>query len=153
VATVRSTEDHRERRAQAVVGVLGALAVVALAASMLATPVVDPDADRPGGPSEAAPVPAEGGIPLDAPIPEGMAVARQEAFAPAELEVEEGVVLVFRNEDDDAHTFTADDGLFDSGVLRPGEVYSFGFDGPAEVRFHCEVHPTMRGTITVTARD
>ncbi len=44
---------------------------------------------------------------------------------------------------------TADNGLFDSGVLEPGASYSVWFDGAGTVPYHCAIHPDMQGSIVV----
>ena len=54
------------------------------------------------------------------------------------------------NDDASPHTWTSDDGLFDSGTLSQGQEFTFAFDEPGEYAFHCEIHPSMTGTITVT---
>ncbi|MDQ4082570.1 MAG: cupredoxin domain-containing protein [Actinomycetota bacterium] len=74
------------------------------------------------------------------------------SYAPAELRVPAGSVVTFTNRDDVVHTFTADGGLFDSGPKQPGESFTYSFAGPRTVSFHCEVHPAMRGTVTVDGR-
>jgi plastocyanin len=47
------------------------------------------------------------------------------------------------------HTVTAENGLFDSGVLDPGESYTVDFDGQGTVAYYCSLHPEMRGSLTV----
>jgi plastocyanin len=61
-----------------------------------------------------------------------------------------GETVTIRNEDAAAHTWTSDDGLFDSGTLAEGEEFTITFDEPGEFSFLCEFHPSMVGTITVT---
>lgn len=66
------------------------------------------------------------------------------------ISVAVGQPVTVRNDDATAHTWTSDDGLFDSGTLAQGEEFTFTFDEPGEFSFHCEIHPSMVGTITVT---
>lgn len=61
-----------------------------------------------------------------------------------------GSTVVVTNNDGVAHTWTADDGTFDSGAMSPNGTFEFGFTEPGEYSFHCAIHPTMTGTITVT---
>ena len=61
-----------------------------------------------------------------------------------------GETVKIRNDDGAPHTWTSDDGLFDSGTLGQGEEFTFIFDEPGEFSFFCEIHPEMTGTITVT---
>lgn len=115
----------------------GAAAVVVLVAGAVLVPkVLDDD----GGKDDDGAV--NGG-------PAGTVVADDRAYSPASLTVDEAKDVRFRNDDDVAHTFTADDGLFDSKTVAPGGEFRFSFDGPRRVRFHCEIHPTMKGTIVV----
>jgi plastocyanin len=39
---------------------------------------------------------------------------------------------------------------FKSGSLGMGETYSFTFDEAGKYPYFCSIHPSMRGTITVT---
>jgi plastocyanin len=82
-------------------------------------------------------------------IPPGTIIALDLQFGPGELAVGAGDTVTFRNEDGVDHTFTADDGLFDSGTLSSGEERTFTFDGPREVGLHCEIHPAMTATLVI----
>lgn len=54
------------------------------------------------------------------------------------------------NEDAVTHTWTSDDGVFDSGELSPGDTFEFTFQEPGEYTFFCSIHPaSMTGSITV----
>jgi len=53
------------------------------------------------------------------------------------------------NTDTEAHTATADNKLFDTGVLKPGEAFEVYFEGSGTVTYHCELHPDMKGSIVV----
>ncbi len=68
-----------------------------------------------------------------------------------DLTVPVGTTVVIRNEDSAPHTFTADDGSFDSGSIDGGGTFEFTFTEAGTFAFHCNVHPAMTGTITVTA--
>ena len=76
-------------------------------------------------------------------------VADDLAFDPATLTVKVGEAVAFENQDDVAHTFTADDGLFDSREVAPDGRYGYTMPRAGELTFHCEIHPLMTGTITV----
>jgi plastocyanin len=74
---------------------------------------------------------------------------RDFSFEPAQLSVEPGTTVTWTNEGNEQHTVTADNGLFDSRVLYPGESYSVQFDGMGTVTYYCTLHPSMTGRITV----
>jgi plastocyanin len=71
------------------------------------------------------------------------------AFDPEQLNVAADTTVTWTNEDAEAHTVTADDGLFDSGVLEPGQSYSTWLGGSGTVAYHCELHPDMQGSVVV----
>ena len=81
----------------------------------------------------------------------GTVTAQNVAFNPAELTVKVGDTVTFTNADDFAHTFTANDGEFDSGRVDGGGSFEFTPDAAGEIAFHCKIHTNMTGTITVEA--
>jgi plastocyanin len=74
---------------------------------------------------------------------------RNDAFTPASLTVQAGTTVTFINDDDDAHTVTADDGSWDSDGLNQTESWKHTFTKAGKVTYHCTVHPFMHGTIVV----
>ena len=70
-------------------------------------------------------------------------------FDPPDVAVEPGSTITWTNKGDEPHTVTADDGSFDSERLNPGDSYTVAFGGQGTVRYHCEIHPEMRGSVTV----
>jgi plastocyanin len=81
----------------------------------------------------------------------GEAVAIQNhAFHPSTLRVAPGTQVTWVNcERADAHTATADDGTWGSPMLSPGATFSRTFDQSGSFPYHCQPHPTMRGTVVV----
>ncbi len=73
------------------------------------------------------------------------------AFQPQTLSVKVGTVVTFQNNDSATHTFTANDGTFDSGRIAPGQSFSFTFASAGSFAFHCQIHSSMTGTITVSS--
>lgn len=71
------------------------------------------------------------------------------SFVPAVLRVPVGGVAVFRNGTEATHTFTADGGLFDSGRVAPGALWSVPLGAAGVITYHCEIHPMMTGRIEV----
>src|SRR5215217_7862307 len=72
------------------------------------------------------------------------------AFNPPNATVAPGTTVTWVNNDQAPHTATANDGAFDSGTLQPGQSYSFVFDKAGTYAYHCNIHPDMTGTITVS---
>jgi plastocyanin len=72
------------------------------------------------------------------------------AFNPPNATVAPGTTVTWVNNDQVPHTATANDGTFDSGTLQPGQSYSFAFDEPGTYAYHCNIHPYMTATITVS---
>jgi plastocyanin len=67
---------------------------------------------------------------------------------PIAVAVGDAVTVI--NRDGAPHTWTADDGSFDSGTISGGDSFEFVFDTAGEFGFRCAIHPSMTGTITVT---
>lgn len=65
------------------------------------------------------------------------------------LEVEEGTVVEWVNDDPLVHTVTALDGSFDSGEIRPGQRWRHRFTTRGRAAYRCTPHPTMRGEVRV----
>jgi plastocyanin len=70
-------------------------------------------------------------------------------FSPADVTVEPGTTVTWVNEGTVPHTVTSDDGQFDSGVLMPGDSYTVMFKGRGTITYHCAIHPSMTGSVTV----
>ncbi len=71
-------------------------------------------------------------------------------FSPAQITVQPGTKVTWVNRGNAPHTVTADDGSFDSETLRPGQSFSHTFQNPGTVAYHCEIHPSMKGSVTVS---
>lgn len=78
-----------------------------------------------------------------------MTIENFEFVAPT-LEVPAGTTVTFVNNDSAKHTATADDGSFDTDDLEQGASAEVTFDTPGTYSYHCEYHPFMVATITVT---
>jgi plastocyanin len=88
----------------------------------------------------------------------GLALAAEEsvtiegfAFDPAGLTLTVGDSVTWTNNDGVPHTASADGGGFDTGNIVAGATASVTFDAAGTFAYHCNVHPDMRGTITVQA--
>lgn len=72
-------------------------------------------------------------------------------FQPATVTVQVGDSVTWSNADAVPHTATADDGSFDTGTISGGASASHTFTTAGTFAYHCEVHPTMTGTVVVQA--
>ena len=84
------------------------------------------------------------------------------AFNPNPLTVPVNATVHWYNDDDVAaggqyggsngtiHSIVADDLSFISGNITPGRTFEHPFATAGTYPYHCSIHPTMRGTITVT---
>jgi len=70
-------------------------------------------------------------------------------FEPADGVIQPGDTVTWTNEGNHPHTVTADDGSFDSGTLQPGQSFSYTFRNPGTVAYHCTIHPSMTGSVSV----
>jgi plastocyanin len=73
------------------------------------------------------------------------------AFHPGSITVTVGDTISWTNDDSAPHTATADDGSFDTGQLAKGASGSHTFTSPGTFAYHCTIHPSMHGTVTVVA--
>ena len=71
-------------------------------------------------------------------------------FAPKELTVKAGTVIVFRNRDDIPHTVNGTNAEFHSKALDTDESFSFTFANPGTYEYFCGLHPQMTGRVVVT---
>lgn len=89
------------------------------------------------------------------PAPSGEAARAEKveivefAYGPDPVVVQVGGKVTWINQDTAAHTATADDGSFDTGILEQGKLKSETFKQAGTFTYFCEVHPTMHGTVEV----
>jgi plastocyanin len=98
---------------------------------------------RAGAPVVTAPATGDSVVRID---------LRDLAYRPASIEIEAGTTVEWVNGDPLAHTVTATDTTFDSGLIEPGRTWRRTFTVPGTWRFACTPHPFMRGVIVVRAR-
>jgi plastocyanin len=72
-----------------------------------------------------------------------------QGFTPSRLTISPGTTVTWVNQGQLAHTATAENGSFDSGLIQPGGRYSQRFDQVGETPYRCTPHPFMRGAIVV----
>ena len=68
-------------------------------------------------------------------------------FSPGEMAVSVGDTVTWNNASNEEHNVRG--GPFSSPVLKPGNRYSFTFTRAENVKYACDIHPTMKGTVTV----
>lgn len=76
-------------------------------------------------------------------------VIKDFAFSPAQFTATVGRPVTVVNDDPVPHTWTADDGAFNSGTLDQGKTFSFTFRKAGTYSYLCSIHPQMKGTVTV----
>ncbi|MDQ3968181.1 MAG: cupredoxin family copper-binding protein [Thermoproteota archaeon] len=102
-------------------------------------------------------------ISISSPLPameEGIIVSiagnsGRNSYNPNPIEIKVGDTVTWINNDSSPHTVTSssNDGsiTFDSDVLRRGETFSFTFDEEGQYPYLCTLHPSMVGTVVVSA--
>ncbi|HLB70810.1 MAG TPA: cupredoxin domain-containing protein, partial [Candidatus Methanoperedens sp.] len=71
------------------------------------------------------------------------------AYNPAEITISKGTTVIWTQNDAANHTVTSDTGLFDSGNLTTGQTFSLTFNEIGTFKYHCTIHPFMKGTVNV----
>lgn len=71
------------------------------------------------------------------------------AFDPADVTVASGGVVSVSNDDGATHTFTSADAGFDCEIASGESANVLIAAAAGEYEFHCDIHPSMTGTITV----
>lgn len=70
-------------------------------------------------------------------------------FSPKTLTVNQNDAVKWTNADKVNHQLVANNGAFASGILKPGETYSFTFTTAGKFGYHDALHPSLTGTIYV----
>lgn len=73
------------------------------------------------------------------------------AFSPATVHIPGGTTVMWINNDKVDHEVVSDNGVYDSGVLSPGESFNYTFTQAGDYPYHCSIHPSMRGIIIVSS--
>ena len=101
----------------------------------------------PAGSGPAQPATPSAQIPAGGKVEE--AGIRGMAFTPARIEIEAGTTVTWKNNDPLAHSVTAADRSFDSGLIQPGATWSYTFSKAGTYDFSCTPHPFMKGVVVV----
>lgn len=70
-------------------------------------------------------------------------------FHPSNLTIRKGTEVTWVNQDLTGHTATADNGEFDSKILRQNQRFSMIFDVEGKHPYYCTPHPQMTGVVRV----
>jgi len=68
-------------------------------------------------------------------------------YNPDPVTVAVGDTITWSNASDEDHNVRG--GPFNSPALHPGNTFSFRFDKKGTIKYVCDYHPTMQGTIKV----
>ena len=71
-------------------------------------------------------------------------------FTHQTLNLKLGTTVVWTNRDGFLHTVTEDKGRFKSEPLDKDQSFSFTFSEVSTFGYFCEIHPFIRGTVTVS---
>jgi LPXTG-motif cell wall-anchored protein len=115
----------------------------------------EPPAAAPQQPA-AAPEPAA--TPEPAPKPPAAKAAANGSvtivdfeFQPGSVTIDQGDTVTWTNNGPTAHSATAPDGSFDTGIFPAGQSRSHTFNEAGTFSYICTPHPNMHGTIVVRA--
>lgn len=100
-------------------------------------------------PATTAAPPASTSPPTTAPAAKATITIANFAYSPPVLRVAVGTEVEATNTDAATHTWTADGGAWDSGNLGKGDAYTYRFTSPGTFAYHCTIHPSMKGTVSV----
>lgn len=88
----------------------------------------------------------------DLGTPQVIIAIRNFAFDRPEVRIAPGTRVTWVNcetSTPDPHTTTSDDGVWGSPLLQRGDRFSVTFDETGTFPYHCEPHPSMKGTVIV----
>jgi plastocyanin len=100
---------------------------------------------------KAAATPEPAAAPTTPPTSGSVAVVHVAnlAFGERALRVRAGTRVRWVNDDQVEHSVTANNAVFDSGLIEPGRSYERVFDRPGEYAYHCTPHPFMTARVVV----
>jgi plastocyanin len=132
---------------------LGGLAAQDASTRAEPCPSVDPAVASPSASSIASPTATAAAVPeaspAASPAAEACTIDIQDLTFPARTEIAVGTTVTWTNSDPIAHTVTAADETFDSGILGVGKSFSHAFDEEGTFDYTCMIHPFMQGSIVV----
>ena len=133
-----------------------AATVLLLAACSSGGATTAPSAEAPAAPPAEQSAEASAPPAAEAPCVESAAGGEVDvaiadfAFDPAAITATVGQTVTFTNNDSAPHTATLDDGSCTTPNIDSGAADGLTFNAAGTYPFHCNVHPNMKGTITVS---
>ncbi len=126
------------------------IAITGMTAALLTGVAVACFSEHVASPTSRIDVAAVCANPTNAPA--GVVVIKNLSFNPATITVTAGTTVTWVNCETDAvsHTSTSDTGGWGSSLIDPNTTFDRVFDQAGTFAYHCEPHPFMTGTITVT---
>ena len=89
------------------------------------------------------------GTSADISIPQGAGTPNHAGYVPANFTTTAGKTVTWANKDTTQHTVTSTtSGLFDSGILNPGQTWSHPFPQAGIYSYYCTLHSWMKGNVT-----
>ena len=79
-----------------------------------------------------------------------------DVFTPARIQVTLGTSVTWTNRDSVPHNVTLDpvvmtsSNSWESGLIYPGQSYTYTFTSRGTFHYYCQEHPDMTGTVIVT---
>ena len=126
-------------------------------------PAPEQSAPAPEQPAPAPEQPAAAPAPPEEPAPKrkertsaraaasGSVAISDFQFTPAQITIDQGDSVTWTNNGPTAHSATAPDGSFDTGIFPAGQSRSHTFNDAGTFSYICTPHPNMHGTIVVRA--
>jgi plastocyanin len=107
--------------------------------------------NNPAAPSSNNPGTGGGGSGSSVTIsmPRGATNLTTTAYVPNPVNINVGTTVTWVNNDTDFHTATANNNVFDSGSMGPGDRFSHTFSAAGSFPYRCLIHSNMVGTINV----
>ena len=89
-------------------------------------------------------------VSFDATAAEVKVEQKSKKFSQKKVSAAVGDTMVFVNADGFTHNLFSKKGVtFDSGVMKPGDVYKLKLDKAGKFRVRCAIHPKMKLRVTV----
>ncbi len=75
---------------------------------------------------------------------------KNSSFNPDNIDIIKGTTMIWTNSDGILHAVKSITGEIDSGLIKPGETFSYKFNMDGSYEYYCTIHPTMpHGKISV----